>query len=436
MWSASEGSRLIRARVLGSRCARERMTSRRSVPTTRRGLSASRMCHLCLFLFILGSAELAAATTTIFHFALRPDGQTGVGTAGDPFDGSTPERLAAALAQIPAGRIRVQFGPGTFVTNGVPIQSGWTVAGAGPERTILKLAPNLVKASGQTALLIGRADYGGPETLLESACVRDLALDGNRDAQPAFRLGGTPCWIDAVVLWTRDGRIENVRVRNTFTAPGEGFPVLIYSTGGTRQRPHRAEIVKVWVDRHVGYATSISAFDQTGTFLTGGIRNCRVTGFGGPPSSNAFGAGGWQNFRVEGNYVEGMAAGVVIDTHDYGNVSFVRNTFRRLWKFGFLINGSGRYDGLTIARNRVDLSGREAGAVVKFDTARIRRLRLVDNVFAYQRPTVLLETGPAVQGLIARNRVPRGATFRLPRGSQLQVAPTPAGRATVPRRPS
>ncbi len=373
-----------------------------------------------VFVLFAGWLQPAFAAET-WHISLRPDGREGSGAVNDPLDGSTPERLAAALARIPEGRVRVRFGPGTFVTRTtIDVKSGWTVSGAGPRRTTLQLADGVLTKPDDGALIIGRYDFGGAARLQDRACVRDLAIDGNRDGQSAYRLGA-PSWIDAVRLFSRDGRIENVHVRNTYSRPGEGFPVTIYSMGGTALKPHRAEIVRVWVDRHYGYATSIAAFDQTGGCLTGGIRRCRVTGVGGPPSSAAFGAGGWQGFEIEDNRVDGMAAGVVIDTHDYARVRMTGNVFTRLWKFGFLANGSGRYERVVIARNRVELLAREPGAILKFDTAKVQGLRVTDNVLIGNHDGVLLETGPAARGLIARNRVARGAKFQLPKGSQLVV---------------
>ncbi|MBS0659695.1 MAG: hypothetical protein JSR82_15755 [Verrucomicrobia bacterium] len=372
-----------------------------------------------------GSLHGAASTSggETWHIGLRTDGQAGRGTAEDPLDGSMPERLAAAFAAIPERPLTVRLGPGTFVTRGLlPVKSGWTVRGAGPERTTVQLADNVLTTAEQGVILLGRPDYGGPTTLLDRICVRDLAFDGNRDRQPAYRLGA-PSWISALVLWTKHGRIENVHVRNTYSRPGEGFPVTIYSTGGTETRPHRAEIERVWVDRHDGYATSIAAFDQTGGCVTGWIRHCRVTGYGGPPSSAAFGAGGWRRFAVEYNRVEGMAAGVVIDTHDYADVRFAHNVFLRLWKFGFLINGSGRYDRLTIRHNRVQLLAREPGALLKFDSAKLRGLRVKDNSLQGNRYAVPIETGPVAKGVLLRNRLSRGRHFDLPRGSNLQVQP-------------
>lgn len=352
----------------------------------------------------------------------RTDGQVGSGTAADPFDGSTPERLTAAFAAVPERRLTVRLGPGTFTTRTtLDVKSGWTVRGAGPQRTILRLADHAVSTANQGMLVLGRYDHAGPATLQEWACVRDLAIDGNRSGQPAYRLGAENSWIDAVRLWAKKARIENVWVSNTYSRPGEGFPVCIYSTGGTLERPHEAEIERVWVDRHEGYATSISVFDQTGSWVTGGIRRCRVTGYGRPPTSVAFGSGGWLDFVVEHNRVDGMAAAVVIDTHDYLGVRFENNRFTRLWKFGFLMNGSGRYERIVIRHNRVELLAREPGALLKLDGAKMRRLKVIDNVLLGNRYAVPLETGPAASGYLSRNCLAPGATFALPRGSRLEV---------------
>lgn len=355
----------------------------------------------------------------VWHIALRPDGQEGSGSVGDPFDGSTPERLATAFQRIPERRLTVRLGEGIFVTRTtLDVKSGWTVAGAGPTRTTLRLADEVLPKAGESILILGRYDHGGPPTLQEWACVRDLAIDGNRQGQRVYRVGADGN-INALCLYARDGRFENVHVRNTFSRPGEGFPVTIYSTGGTVGQPNRAEIVGVWVDRHEGPATSIAAFDQTGGRLTGGIRRCRVTGYGRMPSGVAFGAGGWQDFAIEDNRVEGMSAGMVIDTHNYADVRISRNRFLRCWKFGILMNGSGQYERISITRNRIQVLARaqEPGAILKFDKAVVRDLLVTDNDLTSNRYGVPLETGPAAQGVIGRNRLAPGARFRVPRGS-------------------
>ena len=367
------------------------------------------------------SVAPAQALGQTIYISARPDAP-GSGTASRPFDGSDAIKLDALLKSLPAGTLRVQFGAGVFVTTaGVPVKDGWTVQGEGPSRTTIRLADGVLCSADEQALLVGGYDFGGAATLLSHACVRDLKIDGNRRGQPAY-VSHLPGAINAVVLWARQSRIENVHVVNTYSHPGEGFPVHIYSTGGTLAQPNCADIESVHVYFHEGYATSISVFDQTGGRITGGIRNCVVKGYGRPPSSAGFGAGGWVDFEVSDNRVEGMACGVTIDTHNYARVRFRRNTFTGLYKFGFLVNGSGQYDSLTFRGNRTEL-GPSDGAHYKFDVARLTNLRIENNILISRgRPlTVALHGGGNADGVIRANRVSPGLDFVVPKLSRLRV---------------
>ena len=358
---------------------------------------------------------------SIIHISSQPTAR-GEGTAVRPFDGSDADKLDALLKSLPAGALHVRFGAGVFVTAaGVPVKEGWTVQGEGPGRTTIRLADGVLRAKDEQALLIGGYDFGGEAALLDYACVRDLQIDGNRRGQPAY-LSQIPGAINAVILWARQSRIENVHVINTYSHPGEGFPVHVYATGGTLTKPNRADIERVHVYFHEGYATSISVFDQTGGRITGGIRNCLVKGYGRPPSSVGFGAGGWVDFEVSRNRVEGMACGVTIDTHNYARVRFEENTFTGLYKFGFLVNGSGQYDSLTFRGNRTEL-GPSDGAHYKFDVSRLTNLRLENNVLISRGSplTVALHGGENADGVIRGNRLTPGVFFAVPKSSRLRV---------------
>jgi hypothetical protein len=373
---------------------------------------------------LIQGSVVAPAMTPVrtIHISVRSDGESGDGSASNPYNGSDATKLDALLASLPVGPLCVRLGSGVFVTAlGLPVKNGWTVQGQGPDRTTVRLASGVLREKDKSALLIGGYDFGGAATLLDYACVRDLRIDGNRQGQPAYLIhldGG----IDAVVLWARRSRIENVDVINTYTSPGEGFPVHIYSTGGTLTKPNRADIERVHVYFHEGYATAISVFDQTGGRISGGIRHCLVKGYGRAPSSTGFGAGGWVDFEVADNRVEGMASGVVIDTHNYARVKFLRNTFIGLYKFGFLVNGSGQYDSLTFRGNRTELIPSD-GAHYKFDLTRLTNLRVEDNVLVSrgQPITVAMHGGENADGVIRANRLSGGLMFKLPKSSRLRV---------------
>lgn len=390
-------------------------------------LRSHRLTGLAVFVLLafLSQGVLAAQTNppvrTVYITAREDDGR-GNGTASHPYDGSDAMKLDALMVALPAGPLRVKFGSGVFVTaSGLPVKNGWTVQGEGPTQTTIRLANNVLRAKDEQALLIGGYDFGGAASLLEYGCVRDLMIDGNRRGQPAY-LAHIPGAINAVILWARQSRIENVHVINTYSHPGEGFPVHVYSMGGTPAKPSRADIVRVHVYFHEGYATSISVFDQTGGRITGGIRNCLVQGYGKAPSSAAFGAGGWVNFEVSDNRVKGMACGVTIDTHHYTRVRFLRNRFTDLYKFGFLVNGSGQYDSLTFQGNRTELVGAD-GAHYKFDGSRLTHLRLENNVLISRgKPlAAALHGGENSDGVIRENQLSPGLEFKVLPSSQLRV---------------
>jgi hypothetical protein len=392
---------------------------------TSRAWSIRLLGRIILALAALSPGQVLAQTVAparTVYISVRSDGLAGDGSAANPYNGSDAAKLDALMESLPAGPLRVRFGLGVFVTMvGIPVKNGWTVQGEGPARTTIRLASGVLREKGQSALLIGGYDFGGATTLLEYACVRDLSIDGNRQGQPGYRLN-VPGGIDAVVLWARQSRIENVRVYHTYTTPGEGFPVHIYSTGGTLTKPNRADIERVHVYFHEGNATAISVFDQTGGRITGGIRHCYIKGYGRPPSSTGFGAGGWVDFEVSDNRVAGMACGVTIDTHNYTRVRFLRNTFTGLYKFGFLVNGGGQYDSLTFRGNRTELIPSD-GAHYKFDVTRPTNLRLEENTLISRGTpiTVAMHGGGNAEGVIRANRLSPGVSFRPPKSSRLRV---------------
>ncbi len=397
-----------------------------------------RLIGLALFLLLASfRCDVVAAPPNpplrTIYIATRTDDGRGNGTASHPYDGSDATKLDTLMESLPAGPLCIRFGSGVFVTAaGLPVKNGWIVQGDGPNQTTIQLANNVLRAKDEQALLIGGYDFGGAATLLDYACVRDLRIDGNRRGQPAY-LAHIPGGINAVILWARQSRLENVHVINTYSHPGEGFPVHVYSMGGTPAKPNRADIERVHVYFHEGYATSISVFDQTGGRITGGIRKCLVQGYGKAPSSAGFGAGGWVDFEVSDNRVKGMACGVTIDTHNYARVRFLRNRFTDLYKFGFLVNGSGQYDSLTFRDNRTELVGAD-GAHYKFDGSRLTNLRLEHNILISRgKPlAVALHGGENSDGIIRENRLSPGLEFKVPASSKVRVTGNHALNAPVP----
>lgn len=138
---------------------------------------------LILLSLIVGLPLGMVAQAKDVHIALRNDGLAGNGTAQNPFDGSTAEKLDAVLRSITNGT-RVLFGPGTFDTAGFSDDSpsaGFSVkpkckyVGAGPSKTTIRLA----SASASSAHLGCAFCASGLNADVSGAEVRDLTIDCN-----------------------------------------------------------------------------------------------------------------------------------------------------------------------------------------------------------------------------------------------------------------
>ena len=94
-------------------------------------------------------SEAEFATDRDVWIVRRTDGRVGSGTAADPFDGSTSEKLDPILRRVfEIDGVRIHFGRGTFLTRSVlakdPVsirKPHTTVLGAGMYRTTLALDP-------------------------------------------------------------------------------------------------------------------------------------------------------------------------------------------------------------------------------------------------------------------------------------------------------
>jgi hypothetical protein len=143
---------------------------------------------------------------------IRRDAKAGRGTIDDPFDGSTREKLDALIAKV-SPKTTIHFTAGTFLTAGIEAKEGWVIAGARKERTIIRLADNVVTgAMTETHSVITKFWDG---IWLRHFELRDLTLDCNREHQPAFRQDLSGFALNAYLVAAKNAKITNVRALGT-----------------------------------------------------------------------------------------------------------------------------------------------------------------------------------------------------------------------------
>jgi hypothetical protein len=169
--------------------------------------------------------------------------------------------------------------------------------------------------------------------------------------------------------------------------------------------------------RSAGNLTAICAFDQSGTRISGFIRNCLVTD---NPDAAGFGSGGWMNFAVVGNRTRNVGAGIVIDTHDYNDVRIEKNRFYRTRRWGFVYNGKGTYRNIVVRDNYVEMDAGAEWALVtggaKVDTT------IEDNTFISDASACpLLWIGSGTSGHLRGNTLDSAVATDLTKTRQLIV---------------
>lgn len=320
----------------------------RILPSSFRQAISLVFCIFCLAVPVKAQVNI--------YIAIRTDSIPGAGTEDDPYDGSIG-KLDEILNTIPKVA-KIHLGPGTFLTNGqgasatfrgMPAGATWTLTGCGEGITILKLANNRLTATAPTQVLFANFDFN---QLAERIEVSHMTFDCNRANQSGYPTGAQA--LDAIALYTKLGYVHDVEVKGVWANPGEGFPIRLYTSGGTRaDRDLRIERVRC-MDAE-GNMTIISCFDQTGGSFTGYIKDCVVRANHG---CVGFGSGGWDAFEVSGNTATGCDAGIVIDTHKYRNVRILNNHFEAS-RYAILANGGGPYDEFIIANNNITSSTQE-----------------------------------------------------------------------------
>jgi hypothetical protein len=367
-----------------------------------------------LALVALGWAFLssAAASPPAVYISANVRSTSGAGSIADPFDGSSQAKFDAVMTSIPEGA-RIQLDAGVFTTRGVHLKNQWQLRGRGKDRTTIRLADGVLKQPGTSANVVSNVDFQGFYDRIE---ISDLTIDCNRDQQPVFT-NGEKGDLTALTTAAHQARIRRVRVRGTWSNPGEGFPLSVVSAGSS-DGSNRIEIDACENIAPVGSLTAISAFDQSGTGrISGFIRNCLVVD---GPESASFGSGGWKNFQVTGNVTRNMGAGIVIDTHDYENVRIEHNRFYDTQRWGILYNGSGKYERIVVRNNYIEMVPSAEWVLVTRDakvTTTIER-----NIFiqgSTTRPAFWI--GPNTSGTIRNNVVDALVPTELPVSERLSA---------------
>jgi hypothetical protein len=161
------------------------------------------------------------------YLAVRADGRSGQGTADDPMDASTPEKLDAILARHNAD-ITFHYAAGTYQTHGYHFQKrdtanpGCRHLGAGIGKTVIQLVGASDSAKDGD---IFQCDYNHRVDGFE---IHDLTLDCNWAQNPMFLRGLGA--LGAVNVNGSDVLLQNVKIIGfgTRTPKAECFPVFIY----------------------------------------------------------------------------------------------------------------------------------------------------------------------------------------------------------------
>lgn len=288
-------------------------------------------------MLILCGLALGACTSSPREIWIgqRTDGRTGKGVQQDPYDGSTQARFDGVLQKYwnkEVNGLTVNILPGVYHTVGnggyVPglydlgegwrCRSGWTIRGAGIEKTRLVLQ-KVYKHP--TEDRFGGVIIATTDTHNTSVTVEDLTLDCNHT-----RIGNLKSTEAGISLKGSNHTIRRVRVENVAGLGYEAFPIHIAAEGidSSANLIENCEI-RGW---HGGTGGSITMSNNNNngkppvTWTTGVIRNNKVTG-------TQIGYGGWGMSGVvfRDNIADSCGYGSNIDSLDNRNVVFSGNRF-------------------------------------------------------------------------------------------------------------
>lgn len=313
-----------------------------------------------LRLVSLFSLALSAVTGTASRAAERPEfwlapgGEkaAGAGTQADPWNTPKPEDFDRRMREIPANSV-IHFAPGTFDTygwgapeqQGFLVKDGWTLVGAGRDRTTLRLVGCMADAHPGSG--VGRIFFSGWGPAVERVVVKDLTLDCNYPGV-AERMKRPDLTLSAIVLMGREFRIERVRAIRASgkrTLPGanpESFIIGLSprddSTDATGYYVEDCEVS----DFAGGQCSAIDLLGKGGKAgATGAFRRNRIL-LGGTGGEFAFGAHGTREFVIEQNTTRRAARVFNWDTAAPGKNLLIRsNEFLECTGWAFNLGGGG-----------------------------------------------------------------------------------------------
>lgn len=324
-----------------------------------------------LLLALIPGPDRAKAAESEIWFSPRAGRVPGDGSRQRPFEAGGPafdERLRA----LPPGST-VRLLPGTYETrgfqnggpDGILVKSGWTLTGAGVDRTTLRLIATLddrTNNSGRNYVL-----FSGWGPTVSNVTISDLTIDCNyRGVSRASGL--TNLSLHGIGLYGRDLVVRQVKVVNAAgyrSLPGvnpESFPIHLGIRGleepGGNLRIENCEVSSF----AGGAATGIATLGEGGRDgIQGVIRGNRVVMNHGPAQFGYSGYGS-NGLIVEQNWCSGAVRGFNWDTGGHGRNLIIRsNQFLNCRSYGVLIGGS--RDGL-LEGNTIEMDGTHGAAVV------------------------------------------------------------------------
>lgn len=343
---------------------------------------------LAISLALAAALEAAPALRT-YHVAVRKDGRHGTGTAQDPFDGGTSARFDALMASFRGvPNLHFIFGPGTYHTSsGIGMDNNWIIEGAGPGATTFKWNDGTFSHPTETPSWMfyttGATDGSGAYAFCTNqsfAVLRDFTIDNNLDRQPIVtaRAKGYVMAYNLVGMYLT---VERLRVKGTYSRPGEQFPCAlgVPYTIGSRSGQTSSALRPRFLTRHVvvtdcrGTSQSVVSHMNwsdlkppfADIWLDSRMEDCEVRG--GLVGVIAFGGGGWSSHRLQRCRAYDVEAFAVWDTgkiHD----TIVENCVGRdigTGRKGNVLTIGGAPDqvrGLVIRNNRFSL-GRGGGQI-------------------------------------------------------------------------
>jgi len=284
--------------------------------------------------FLIASSALASpgSTSGTIHIAIRTDGQSGQGTAADPFDGSTQEKFDATMRRCGPGS-DILLGPGIFftkgnddghATDGFFLQPHTRLRGSGKGITEIKLSALNFAENIQVAICTGKYGAKGPGRLVDFdyVTVEDLTVDCNSSSLQLSAPNNNIATY-GVQLSGNGATVRNVEVINAYaqSGPFESFAIGIFAL--TRDIDG-ALIENCSVRKSVGnYVTAIMLGGNPGLTASGVVTQNLVT----DTDWVAYSGGSTTRSVFSENIAHRVGYGFRFDTGEFTDVTFIANSW-------------------------------------------------------------------------------------------------------------